>query len=212
VPKADQIVEARLLEAAQTGDTEAFEVLQLLLEQPVRRFIRRLIGLSDAEDDIVQDAFLALYLNLDRIRSGDKLRPFLFRVVRNRSYDELRALGRFQHVPLEPDSSYPDGGGVIPDDGLPPDEVTHWRLVYAEVQAAIENLPEQQRQTLILYGEEHLAYAEIAEVMNTSVGTVKSRLFHARQTLRRMLRPDILQTLGIERAWAIPEPVLVTEP
>ena len=62
----------------------------------------------------------------------------------------------------------------------------------------MERLPELQRQALILFSEEGLSYNEIAEAMDTSIGTVKSRLFHAKQGLRRLLRPDTLQALDVE--------------
>jgi RNA polymerase sigma factor (sigma-70 family) len=66
------------------------------------------------------------------------------------------------------------------------------------VKEAIDRLPEMQRQTLILYSEEQLSYAEIAVAMDTSIGTVKSRLFHAKKLLRQMLRPETLQALENE--------------
>ena len=121
-------------------------------------------GLSPWEDDIVQDAFLALYVNIDRI---EHLRPFLFRVVRNRCYDELRRKGRFQSI--FPDEAIDDNPNTslffLTDRRPPPDEEVHWILIGSEVQKAIDRLPESQRQTMILYCEEDLSYEQIAEVM-----------------------------------------------
>ena len=93
--------ERELFEKAKANNRTAFDRLQEILDASVRRFVRRLVGISEAEDDIVQDAFLALYMNLERLESSEHLRPFLFRVVRNRCYDTLRRRGRFQFVPLE---------------------------------------------------------------------------------------------------------------
>jgi RNA polymerase sigma-70 factor (ECF subfamily) len=84
---------------------------------------------------------------------------------------------------------------ALPDSGDEPEEVAHWLLIQLEVREAIDRLPEMQRQALILYSEEDLSYTEIAAVMETTVGTVKSRLFHAKQTLRRLLRPETLEAL-----------------
>ena len=79
-----------------------------------------------------------------------------------------------------------------------PEEATYWLLMYLEVQEAMERLPEVQREALILYSEENLSYAEIAEAMNTSIGTVKSRLFYAKKTLRQLLSVETLQALDME--------------
>jgi RNA polymerase sigma-70 factor (ECF subfamily) len=86
----------------------------------------------------------------------------------------------------------------LPDDAQPPDEAAHWLLLHLEVQEAIDRLPELHRQALILYAEENLSYSEIAEVMNTSVGTVKSRMHYAKRILRGLLRSETLSALEAE--------------
>jgi RNA polymerase sigma-70 factor (ECF subfamily) len=191
--------ESELLCLAQQGDNDAFAQLQRRLEPSVRRFVWRLIGTHDAIDDIVQDAFISLYKNLKRIEPVDKLRPYLFRIVRNRSYDELRRQGRFEHVSLD-DEPVENWASLYtpPESGAKPEDLTHWMLVYAEVQAAMDRLPELQRQTLILFSEENLSYNEIAEAMNTSIGTVKSRLYYAKKTLRQFLSVETVSMLDAE--------------
>lgn len=195
-----QLTEPELLIQAQAGDCDAFEQLQLRLEAPVRRFVWRLIGTSDAEDDIVQDSFISLYKNLHHIYPVEKLRPYLFRIVRNRCYDELRRLGRFKQLSLDADDGSESWAAMnTPLDGTSqPEEVTHWLMLYMDVQKAIDHLPEMQRQTLILYAEEELSYQEIAQVMNTNIGTVKSRLYYAKKTLRQLLSADTVQALDSE--------------
>ncbi len=189
--------EIDLLQQAQNGDMEAFGELQSLLDSPIRRFVWRLIGTHDAEDDIVQDSLIALYLNLDRISPPENLRPYLFRIVRNRCYDLLRKRRRFEHLSLdeEPVEAWVS---LHTDDGNGPEEMTDWLMLHLEVQQAINKLPELQRQTLILYSQENLAYNEIAEVMNCSIGTVKSRLFYAKKTLRQFISPETLKILETE--------------
>lgn len=195
--------EYELLELARAGDQDAFEQLQMALENPVRRFIRRLIGRSDVEDDITQNAFFALYKNLGRLDEGAKLRPFLFRVVRNQCYDELRRQGRYDVVSLDDDvSGYSDEGDggwsvAVASDAPPPDEATYWMILFSEVQEAIQQLPELQRQTLLLYTEANLSYAEIADAMAVNIGTVKSRLHHAKRGLVRRLTPETRIALGV---------------
>jgi RNA polymerase sigma-70 factor (ECF subfamily) len=165
--------------------------------------VRRLIGESCSEDEIVQEVFLALWLSRQRIANVEHLRPFLFRVARNICYDELRAIGRFQVVSLDAPPETPPGESGLPflvKDRRPwPDEQVHWALVYSEVQRAMERLPEPQRQALILFAEEGLTYEQIAEAMGSDIGTVKSRIYYARKNLAKMLSPDTLEALGARK-------------
>ena len=187
--------ESALLREARTGDNLAFDELQQRLEPPIRRFVRRLIGVSHAEDDIVQDTFIALYKNMARIEPVENLRPYLFRIARNRCYDELRGLGRYDEVSLDDEPMTNWVSYNLEDDSPEPDDLVHWLFIYMEVQEAMERLPELQRQALILYMEQNLSYAEIAEAMDTTIGTIKSRLHHAKKTLRALLRPEIRELL-----------------
>lgn len=196
------VTEAELLKLAQEGDYDAFEALYTALEPGLARFVRRLIGDGYEAQDVVQDTLMSLYVNLVKIDPPEKLRPYVFRIARNRCYDILRRQGRFEQVSIDADED--DGMNVrvsfqLADDRAQlPEEVSHWLLLHLEVTEAIERLPELQRQALILYAEEELSYAEIADVMNVSMGTVKSRIFHAKQTLRRLLRPATLEAIEDE--------------
>ncbi|MCB9451409.1 MAG: RNA polymerase sigma factor [Anaerolineaceae bacterium] len=190
--------ESRLLRKAQAGDDDAFGQLQQRLEPEVRRFIWRLIGGRDAVDDIIQDSFLSLYVNRNRVHPLNKLRPYLFRIVRNRCYDELRRQGRYDLLSLDDEPVETWVSAQVAPTAQTPEEMAHWLLLHLEVQEAIDRLPENQRQTLILYTEHDLSYSEIAAAMNTSIGTVKSRLFYAKKTLRQLIHPDTLALLDDE--------------
>lgn len=185
-----------LLQLAQTGDDEAFARLMLKLEEPVRRFIRRLLGTTSAEDDIVQDVFINLYHKMHYIKPEQGIRPYLYRMVRNRCYDELRRQGRYEMLSLddEPVEAYASFNTPVAE---APEEIAHWLMIQLEVRDAMDRLPELQRQALILYAEEEMSYAEIADAMETSIGTIKSRLYHAKQNLRRWMRPETLSALDI---------------
>ncbi len=196
----DSVIEPELLkqvEQVKTGDDGAFVAIHTQLEPQIRRFVRRLIGVSDAEDDIVQNVFIALYYNLHRIEPIEQFRPYLFRIARNCCYDELRDQGRYEAISL--DAEEPHTASIlanVADEAIPaPEELAHWVLLHLEVKAAMDHLPELQRQTLILYSEEGLTYAEIAVAMNTNIGTVKSRLFHAKRLLRNLLSPSTLKAI-----------------
>jgi len=189
---------AELIERAKCGDRAAFDDLQALLLKPVTRFVARLIGPDEAEKDVVREAFLALYMNLARMDRPEALLPFLYRVARNRSYDVLRHKGRFDVISLDDEG---ETGSLwaerVPATGPTPAQATERVFLWGEVRKAIDRLPEIQRQALILYAEEDFAYPQIAEAMATDIGTVRSRLFHARRNLMRYLRPDTLQALGL---------------
>jgi len=190
-------IEADLLKAAQNGDLDAFDDLQRRLEPMIKRFVRRLTGATNIEDDIVQDVFMSLYMNMSKIDPPEKLRPYVYRMARNRCYDEFRRWERRQELSLddEPTQMWVS----FNQQSERPDELTHWLLLLMEVQDAMQELPENQREALILFSEEQLSYAEIADVTNTSLGTVKSRIYHAKQNLRRIVHPDTLK--AIESEW-----------
>ncbi len=190
--------EQALLERARAGDGAAFADLQKLLQRPAQRFLRRLIGAHSAEEDILREASLALYLNLERLTSADALRPFLFRVIRNLCYSELRKQGRFTTISLDdPCASGDPAVRNLAEPRPPPHDQVEWLLLYAEVQQALGRLPELQRQALILYFEEDLTYPQIAEIMGADVGTIKSRIYYSRQNLLKHLKPDVAEAFGL---------------
>jgi predicted DNA-binding protein YlxM (UPF0122 family) len=79
-----------------------------------------------------------------------------------------------------------------------PEDVTHWLLLKLEVDEAIDRLPAPQREVLLLYTEAELTYAEIAQALDISIGTVKSRIFHAKRTLRGLVKPHVLLAIQSE--------------
>lgn len=177
-------IEQTLLRRAQQGHPDAFAALQLYLDPQVRRYIWHLLGYTPVEDDIVQDVFTAVYLNLEKLKPPEKLKPFLFRVTRNRCYDLLRKQGRHDVVPLTAD---------VPVMQASLDEEAHVLLLYQQVKQAMARLPEGQRQVLVLYAEESFSYEEIATALEINIGTVKSRLHQARQAVKKMVQnPDLL--------------------
>jgi RNA polymerase sigma-70 factor (ECF subfamily) len=194
-PVGDFDREYAWLQAAQQGDASAFEQLYAALEPGVERFVRRLLRDDSAWADVVQETFLSLYIHLDEVVPAEKLRPFVYRVARNASYDVMRQWGRRPGWSLDDDTHQDRLNFALHDPSDAPDEAAHWLLLMLEVREAIDRLPEAQRQVLILFCEEEMSQAEIAEVLGCSVGTVKSRLFHAKKTLRGLVHPQVLAAL-----------------
>jgi len=195
---SDEIYEQVLLEDAQAGDIAAYEELQLLLEPDIRRFVSRKIYDPFTVDDVVQNVFLAFYQNMHRIDPITNLRPYIFRIARNKCYDDLRKLERNHNVSLDDDPVRMRVSFTESANQPKPDDVTHWMLLHLEVQEAIAQLPETQREALILYSEDQLSYAEIADIMDCSIGTVKSRLYYAKKNLRGLMNPEALAVLDDE--------------
>lgn len=196
--KTGQPIEEQLLAAAQQGDPEAYAELQLLLEADIRRYIRGKINDPYTVDDVVQETFLAFYQNLPRIDPPSNLRPYLFRIARNKCFDDLRKLERNENVSLDDEPVRVRVSFTEAHQQPKPDDLTHWMLLHLEVQEAMEQLPDTQREALQLYSEEQMTYAEIAEIMGCSVGTVKSRLYYAKKNLRGYLRPETIAVLDDE--------------
>lgn len=189
-----------LLEQARAGDRAAFDRLQAILLRPARRFVGRLLGEPEAEEDLLREAFLALYLNLHRMDRPGALLPFLCRVLRNQCYDLLRRRGRFETVSLD-DSCEGEERHLYERLSAPtpsPEESVNRLLLWAEVQAAIDRLPERQREVMLLYSDADLTYAGVAETLGVDLGTVRSTLYHARQNILRRLSPETLAALGVE--------------
>jgi RNA polymerase sigma-70 factor (ECF subfamily) len=184
---------------------EQFAPLQASLQAPLRRFARRTLGLhidDDTIDDIVQDTLIALYKRLltDDVRvTLANARPYAFGIARNLCYQRARRARR-ENISLEDDRDHLDdvwsgAVAVAAYDDVSPEDAAYWMLLNLEVQAALEKLPAVHRQVLLLYSEEGMAYDEIAVVMATSIGTVKSRLHYAKKMLRAMLRRETLDAI-----------------
>ncbi len=187
-----------------------FTALQIALDAPVRRFVRHMLSSRpDIVDDVMQEMYIALFERVEtlaRDHTGalrpDAIRPYAFGIARNLCYEELRQQRRKasdDDFALEDELQFDDVSGtrctVLADEAAAPDDVTHWLLLNAEVQTAIDRLPELQRQVLIMYTQQEMSYVEIAEIMGVNIGTVKSRLFYAKRALRGLLSPATLQAL-----------------
>lgn len=185
----------QLLQRAKQGDLDAFEALYTLLVPDLSRYIGRIVNHEQDAADVVQETFIALYTHLHAVENWSHLRPYVFRIARNTAYDLLRQRGRVNEIGIAVDGDdVPTVGYAfhLSDDAPLPEESTHWLLMLIEVQNAIDLLPAPQREALMLFTEGDMTYAEIATVTGVSIGTVKSRIFHAKKTLRGLVRPEIL--------------------
>jgi len=182
--------EADLIAAAQQGKMDAFNDLVLTYQQQVYNLAYRIMSDPASASDATQEAFIAAFRSIGRFRGGS-FKSYLMRIVSNRCYDELRRRKR------RPATSFEDFG-VVDEESNPalinghegPEEYTERQEMAHMIQSGIETLPPNQRITLVFCDVQGLSYQEIAETMNVSLGTVKSRLARARAKLRDYLRSE----------------------
>lgn len=162
--------------AAAAGDIAAFERLVVSTQGRVWRYLVHLVGDRGLAEDLAQEVFIRVYRKLDTLRNPDGFISWLFVVARNAAYDAGRAKAR---RPLE---LLPD-----PDQGISRSGDPH---VAFEVRDALDRLEHDLREALVLVAMIGLSYGEAGETLGVPEGTVKSRVFRARQSLIEMLEPD----------------------
>ncbi|HEU5098859.1 MAG TPA: sigma-70 family RNA polymerase sigma factor [Roseiflexaceae bacterium] len=181
--------ERRLVEVAQRGDVESFNGLVRLYEGRVYNLCYRMLGDADSAADAAQDAFLSAFRNLRSFRGGS-FRSWMLRIATNTCYDALRARKRRPSISLDLETD--DGEEAAPlqiaDTGEAPDDFALRRELAAAIQDGLTLLPDEQRIVLILSDIQGLAYEEIAQITNSNLGTVKSRLSRGRARLREVLK------------------------
>lgn len=173
-----------LLDRALSGDETAFVLLYERHRTPIFRFAYRMLGSTEAAEDVAHDCFLSLIqARPARFDPGhSSLRTYLYGAVRNLAFNRLRK----QHGEMMVEDLTEDQISTNADEPLR-------RLIDEEradaVRHAIARLPAMQREALILFEYEELSLAEIAAVAEVDTGTIKSRLQRARTNLKRMLAP-----------------------
>jgi RNA polymerase sigma-70 factor (ECF subfamily) len=172
--------ESDLLRSARGGDRAAFARIVDLHKKSVYATAARLVGPADAFD-VSQEAFLRAFQRLASFDASRPLRPWLLTIARNLCIDELRRRGR-----LEP-ASVVDVGGTHSESLSERDGAIEVREQTERVVQALADLPERQREALLLFHQDQLSYREIAEVIGVPIGTVMTWIHRARQALRARL-------------------------
>ena len=185
--------EQLLLEYRSQGDRLAFEELVHRYERELYGYLRHYLGDAEMAEDVFQQTFLQVHLKCEQFEPGRMVRPWLYTVATNQAIDCQRRNRRHRMVSLDRRAG-PDGeenaGTLVKtlDSPAPgPAEQTESAERHVEVRRAIEELPEQTRQVVMLVYFQGLKYREAAEVLDIPVGTVKSRLHAAIQKLNEVL-------------------------
>ncbi|MGQ9848502.1 MAG: RNA polymerase sigma factor [Aggregatilineaceae bacterium] len=179
------VPDAELIRRLQEADLDALGILFERYRQRVYRTALAIVRDPAAAEDILQDCFLKVYTNAQRIDAGRPLAPWLYRVTVNLSYTWLTR-ARNQRMPLEQVTDR-----LISPMKQAPDRLTEETEIRQNVRRAIGELSLDQRVVVVLYYLNNLSLQDIAEILDLPVGTVKSRLFYARENLRAALDPNL---------------------
>lgn len=180
-----------LVERVQAGDREAFGLLVAKYQRKLLRLVMRLVRDPAEAEDVVQEAFIKAYRALPSFRGESAFYTWLYRIGVNAAKNWLMAHGRRMPLMSEVGDEEVEGieDSVLLRDETTPEGVLMSRQIADVVHAAMEALPEDLRMAISLREIEGLSYEEIAEVMNCPIGTVRSRIFRAREAIAARLRP-----------------------
>jgi RNA polymerase sigma-70 factor (ECF subfamily) len=187
----DREVDQQLVERAQRGDKHAFELLVAKYQRKLARLLSRFIRDPGEVEDVVQEAFIKAYRALPSFRGDSAFYTWLYRIGINAAKNYLVAMGRRAPTSTEHDAedaeSFDDGEQLR--DINTPENMLMSKQVANVVNAAMDQLPEELRTAITLREIEGMSYEDIAEIMNCPIGTVRSRIFRAREAIAEKLRP-----------------------
>jgi RNA polymerase sigma-70 factor (ECF subfamily) len=185
-----------LVQRTVAGDQKAYELLVLKYQRRIERLIGRMVRDQDLVADIAQETFIRAYRALAQFRGESQFYTWLYRIAVNTA---KKALVDLKRDPVVSESALRGGGGDDDDEtsGMEneltsaetPETVLAAKEIAATVNSAMEALPEELRQAVTLREIEGLSYEEIADVMNCPIGTVRSRIFRAREAISAKVRP-----------------------
>ena len=182
----EDAIDVRLMRRIATGDEAAFRSLVERHQGAVIGTIARMISDATEAEDLAQRVFLRVWNHAHRWQPDARFRTYLFTIVRNLVFNESRRRSRRREVSV--DERHEDCGFDPPADARrQPHAEALRREMTAEIDAVIASLPDTQRTAIVLYAYESLPYEEIAAVLQTTVPSVKSLLFRARESLRQQL-------------------------
>jgi RNA polymerase sigma-70 factor (ECF subfamily) len=198
----DRDADLQLVQRVQHGDKRAFGLLVEKYQRRISRLLARMIANTADIDDVVQEAFIKAYRALPGFRGESAFYTWLYRIAINTAKNHFAAQGRRVTADgsLDVDSPESLDDAVQLSDGSTPEAVVQSRQLGEALNRAIESLPEDLRSAIVLRELEGLSYDEIAEAMNCPVGTVRSRIFRAREAIAEQLRP-MLDSRG-EGRWS----------
>jgi RNA polymerase sigma-70 factor, ECF subfamily len=197
---SDRDIDQQLVERVQRGDKDAFGLLVVKYQRKIFRLLSRLIRDTAEIEDVAQEAFVKAYRALPNFRGDSAFYTWLYRIAINTAKNYLVSQGRRAPTSTQADvedaETFDDGDHLR--DLNTPDSMLVTKQVAEAVNRAIDQLPEDLRTAIVLRELEGLSYEEIAESMQCPIGTVRSRIFRAREAIALELKP-ILDTAKDKR-------------
>ena len=198
---SDRELDRELVERAQRGDKHAFELLVSKYQRRLSRLLARFVKDQTEVEDVAQEAFIKAYRALPSFRGDSAFYTWLYRIGINTAKNYLMAQGRRAPTVSEFDSEEAEelgAGDRLRHNDTPESQLMTKQIAHT-VNDAMEQLPDELRSAIQLREIEGLSYEEIAAAMNCPIGTVRSRIFRAREEIAERLRP-LLETQG-DRRW-----------
>ncbi len=188
---SDREIDQQLVERVQRGDKQAFGLLVSKYQRKLVRLLSRMIRDPAEVEDVAQEAFIKAYRALPNFRGESAFYTWLYRIGVNTAKNYLVSQGRRAPTSTEveaEDAEQYESGELLRDNDTP-ERLMQTRQIGETVNAAMQALPEELRTAIVLREIEGLSYDEIALMMDCPIGTVRSRIFRAREAIAERLRP-----------------------
>ena len=188
---SERDIDQQLVNRVQQGDRHAFDLLVVKYQRRLARLLSRFIRDPVEIEDVTQEAFIKAYRALGSFRGDSAFYTWLYRIGINTAKNYLGSRGR--HLTFNTEIEDEDGesfdlAAQIPDNATPESELLNKQII-TTVESAVAALPEELRVAITLREMEGLSYEDIAAVMNCPIGTVRSRIFRAREAIAAQLKP-----------------------
>jgi RNA polymerase sigma-70 factor, ECF subfamily len=188
---SDREIDRQLVERAQRGDKRAFELLVEKYQRKLARLLSRFIRDPAEVEDVTQEAFIKAYRALPAFRGDSAFYTWLYRIGINTAKNYLMAMGRRAPTSTEVEAEEAEGfeeGEQLRDINTP-ESLLLSNEIAQTVNSTIEQLPEELRTAIQMREIEGMSYEDIAKAMDCPIGTVRSRIFRAREAIAEQLRP-----------------------
>jgi len=188
---SERDVDAELVSRVQAGDKQAFDLLVIKYQRKIMRLLSRMIRDPAEIEDVAQEAFIKAYRALPQFRGDSAFYTWLYRIAINTARNWLAVNKRAPSTPsgFENEEGETFNESDVLTDGSNPESEMASRQIAETVNKAINDLPEELRNAIVMREIDGMSYEDIAESMNCPIGTVRSRIFRAREAIATRLRP-----------------------
>lgn len=182
-----KFTDEELIARFQKGDERAYIELVKRYKDRLTNFVFRYLNSYELSEDVVQDTFMKLYTSADMYREIAKFSTWIFTIAANLAKSELRRQKRRRVISIH-SMGIDDKEYEIPSESYDPEKESTSSYGEKQIQLAIDTLPDQFKTVILLREVQQLSYEEISQILNISIGTVKSRINRGRQRLQKLLK------------------------